>query len=82
MSDGRETRTTHGLAIVNPYGGVWTDEVFETPEKALEYFKKFWGPHAIDMDKFSLAVATKTISLCRAPGQLSLVPWPQTSTST
>lgn len=73
--DKREEYTKVGLAIINPYGGVWTDEIFETPEAALAYLKKFWKERR-DFVGFKLAMATKTITVQRPPGKPTFIELP------
>lgn len=63
-----EPYVSHGLAIVNPYGGVWTDKLFETPEQAVAYLKAFW-PKGFEAGKWKLAQATQTIEIATEPGQ-------------
>lgn len=36
------TREAIGFGIINPYGSFWTDEVFQTPDRAWDYLRKFW----------------------------------------
>ena len=35
-----------GLAIVGPYGNVWTDQLFESTEEAAAYLKNFLERHS------------------------------------
>ena len=51
-----------GLAIINPYGGIWTDEIFQTPEEALKYLRAFWGADK-DLSNFKLAHAKLEVNL-------------------
>jgi hypothetical protein len=74
--DQRDERVSHGLAIINPYGGIWTDEIFEKPEDALRYLKAFWNGHNFDASKWRLALATQTITLDRHPGEPTLLELP------
>lgn len=71
-----DTYTRHGLAIINPYGGVWTDEIFQTPDDALAYLKRFWKDRT-DFGDYKLAVATLTVTLDREPGQPTFIPLPK-----
>jgi hypothetical protein len=67
----------NGLAIINPYGGVWTDEVFQTPEDAMKYLNEFWKGKNDRLKEYKLAVATLTITLDRSPGEPIFIPLPQ-----
>jgi hypothetical protein len=75
-ADNRDVRRKHGIAIINPYGGIWTDEIFDTPEAAAECLKQFWKEAPMDLSKFKLAMATATITLDRVPGDPILIPVP------
>lgn len=35
--------TKRGLAIIGPYGNVWTDELFEDDKQAAAYLDNFWN---------------------------------------
>lgn len=72
-----EPYTRQGIAIINPYGGIWTSEIFDTPEAALARLKAFWRnvPNH-DISKFKLAMATQTVTLNRTPGEPSFLPLP------
>lgn len=73
--DQRDVRLKHGIAIINPYGGIWTDELFETPEAALDYLRRYWK-NDFEPEKWKLAMATATITLNRSPGEPTLIPLP------
>lgn len=56
-----ESRVNHELSvgIVNPYGQLWTDEAFPTPEAAETHLRSFWGGGAMadkDCAGFKLCV--------------------------
>lgn len=53
-------RTEQGLAIVNRWGSIWTDKVFDTPEAAISYLKSFFTK--IDPTEWSLVPATLTVA--------------------
>lgn len=72
----QQTYTRNGLAIINPYGGVWTDEIFQTPEDAMNYLREFWDGKNDRMKEYKLAVATLTITLDRPPGEPTFIPLP------
>ena len=74
MSD--DTYKRHGLAILSPYGGIWTDEVFQTPEDALKYINDFWKGKNDRIGEYKLAVATLTVTLDRPPGEPTFIPLP------
>ena len=75
--DKRDERTSHGIAIINPYGGIWTDTLFKTPEEAAKYLRNFWGQTPFDPSKWRLAKATATITLDRKLGGPTLIPLPE-----
>ena len=74
-TDGRERRQQTGLAILNQYGGIWTDELFETPEAALAYLKSYWKDQK-DLSGYRLVQAVKTIEVYRPQGDPVIVPLP------
>lgn len=67
----------NGLAIINPYGGVWTDEIFQTPEAAMKHLTGFWKGGNDRLKEYKLAVATLTTTLDRAPGEPTFIPLPE-----
>lgn len=70
------TYVTHGLAIINPYGGIWTPHVFQTPDEAMKYLSEFWKGKNDRLKEYKLAVATLTVSLDRTPGVPTFIPLP------
>lgn len=72
----QDTYVRNGLAIINPYGGVWTDEIFQTPDDAMKYLKEFWKNGNNRFKEYKLAVATLTITLDRTPGEPTFIPLP------
>ena len=72
-----EPYVRQGIAIINPYGGIWSNEIFDTPEAALAYLKSFWRnvPNH-DIGKFSLAMATQTVTLNCTHGEPIFLPLP------
>ncbi len=75
MAD-QQTYTRNGLAIINPYGGVWTDSIFQTPEDAMKYLTGFWNGKNDRLKEYKLAVATLTITLDRPLGEPTFIPLP------
>lgn len=73
----QDTYVRNGLAIINPYGGVWTDEVFQTPDEAMKYLNDFWKGKNDRIREYKLAVATLTITLDRKPGEPTFIPLPE-----
>jgi hypothetical protein len=68
----------HGIAIINPYGGIWTNEVFDTPEAAYAYLRHFWkGVPTADLTRYQLAMATQIVTLDRPAGDPIFLPLPQ-----
>lgn len=61
-----EIREERGLAIINQHGGIWSHEIFETPEAARAFLLKEW-PGA-DLNKFSLAAVVRTVEVYRPLG--------------
>lgn len=46
-----------GVGIVNPYGQLWSDEVYDTPEAAIAHLRRFWnGVPAYDESRWSLTM--------------------------
>lgn len=76
-TDGRETYVRNGIAIINPYGGIWTGEIFQTPEEAHAYLTQFWKNTSNDLSRFKLAIATQTITLDRTPGDPVFIDLPK-----
>jgi hypothetical protein len=70
-----ETYKRSGLAIINPYGGIWTDRLFESDTKACEFLKRFWGDEK-DLSGFKLAYAHLEISLHQEKNKPVFVPLP------
>lgn len=77
--DSRDTYVRNGLAIINPYGGIWTDEIFQTSDDAMKYLTEFWKGKNDRLKEYKLAVATLTITLDRTPGAPTFIPLPVTS---
>jgi hypothetical protein len=73
-----DTSTRKGIAIISPYGGIWSNELFETAEAARRYLADYWKktPHH-DLSGYRLARATQTVTLIRAPGELLLIDMPK-----
>lgn len=65
-----------GLAIINRYGGVWTDQLFRTPEEAQAYLRQFWKNVDTDLRGFKLAEASLTIQIDRPVGDPTYIPFP------
>lgn len=64
-----------GIAIVGPYGNVWTDELFDTPAAAVAHLKNFWsGVDSFDLSKWSLSAAHRTLTLDAANPEPILTP--------
>ena len=61
-----KTASNTGYGILNPYGDMWTSEIFDTPGKARGHLERFWrgnpnyGPS--DLDKFKIVRAKQTSS--------------------
>jgi len=52
-----------GLAIIGPYGNIWTDAVFDTPKQAAEYIKRAWpAEYVIDWTQWRAVPATITVA--------------------
>lgn len=75
-TDGREKREVARIGIINTYGGLWTDETFETPEAALAYLREYWGPSRKDLKPFKLAQVIKTVEVYRPLGEPTFIPLP------
>lgn len=68
-----DSYTRNGIAIINPYGHVWTDRIFQKPEEAVEYLRSFWKEMPMDISKFKLAMATLTITIDRPAGEPTFI---------
>lgn len=67
-----------GIAIINPYGGIWTNQVFDTPEAALTYLKSLWKDvPGHDLGEFKLAMAMQTTEVIRPVGDPEFFPMPR-----
>jgi hypothetical protein len=56
----RKIRTANrdGYGILNPYGDMWTTEIFETPAAAEQFVRDFWrGAKDIDHSRFRVVRA-------------------------
>jgi hypothetical protein len=54
-----------GYGIVNPYGDMWTVEVFPTEKQARDHLERFWasGEHGTtDLSRFKIVHAKQTTS--------------------
>lgn len=77
-----EPYVRQGIAIINPYGGIWTNEIFKTPEEALAFLKSFWkGVPEHDISRFRLAMAIQTTTVWLKPGEPEFFPMPQSTAS-
>lgn len=54
---------TRGLAIIGPFGNVWSNRLYETPTEAIAHIKEFWKGHVIEWEKWKVAPATQTIEI-------------------
>jgi hypothetical protein len=75
MSKPGEPYTANGLAIVNPYGGIWTRQLFDTPEAAIKYLRTYWGEKE-DISRFKLAPAHLEVKLDEFGGKPRLLAIP------
>jgi hypothetical protein len=73
-----EPYVMRGLAIINPYGGIWTPHVFSTPEEAMKYLESFWNGKSDRLKGYRLAVATLTVTLDRVPSEPTFITLPDT----
>jgi len=71
-----ERCVANGIAIISPYGAIWTDELFETPEAAAKYLDDFWKGIKFERKRFRLAQATTTIKVVTHPGEPHLFEMP------
>jgi hypothetical protein len=52
-----------GYGILNPYGDMWTSEVFDTPAQAQAHLEGFWkGIQDHDLSKFKIVHAKQACS--------------------
>jgi hypothetical protein len=54
--------TQTGLALVGPYGNVWHDALFQTPEAAIRYLTTYWRGVAWEPQNWKVVQATQTIT--------------------
>lgn len=56
--------TAKGFGILNPYGDMWTSEIFETPAEAEAYVRTYWanfpGSHGADPSKYKVVRAKQS----------------------
>lgn len=71
-----EVRREIGVAIVNPYGGLWGSNIFKTNEEAKAFLQKEY-PEA-DMAQFKLAMAVQTTEIYREMKAPDFIPLPLT----
>lgn len=58
-----------GIGIVNPYGNLWSDKVYDTPEQAIAALRRFWtGIPAYDESKWGLTMVRAVLTQDEAPG--------------
>jgi len=76
-ADKRDTYVRNGLAIISPYGGIWTDTIFQRPEEAMKYLNEFWKGKSERIKEYKLAIATLTITLDRPVGEPTFIDLPQ-----
>lgn len=70
-----EIREDIGIAIINPYGGLWSEHLFDAPEKARQYLNENF-PRG-DSKKFKLAMAVRTIEIYRPLSEIDFIPMPE-----
>lgn len=68
-------KTKTGIAIVGPYGNVWSDELFDTPAAAVAHLRNYWkGVADFDLSKWKLSAASRTLRLDAADPTPILTP--------
>jgi hypothetical protein len=56
-----KTTSLDGYGIMNPYGDMWTVEVFPTTQQAQRHLERFWsGNSSMDLSKFKIVRARQT----------------------
>jgi hypothetical protein len=73
MSKPEDTYTRNGLAIINPYGGIWTDRIFASDEEAMRYLRDYWGEKE-DISRFKIAPAYLELKLQDFGGKPRIIP--------
>lgn len=73
MTKPSETYTRIGLAIINPYGGIWTDRIFTSDEEAMRYLRDYWG-QTEDISRFKIAPAYLEVKLEQFGGKPRILP--------
>ena len=53
----------HGVAIVGPYGNIWTERIFKDEEEAKQHIKIFWqNVNTFDISQWSVVPATLSVT--------------------
>ena len=55
--------TCEGLAIINPYGGIWTPKLFDTENEARKHVMDFWKDKDAVKRGYSFRPARLTIEV-------------------
>lgn len=67
-----KTSSTVGYGIINPYGDMWTSEVFDTPGQAKGHLERFWqNINGTDLTKFRIVRAKQ---VAHYVGELDPIP--------
>jgi hypothetical protein len=69
-----EIREHTGLAIINSYGGLWDNRLFDRPEDALAYLKEHYDDQNIG--NFKLAMAVQTTEIYSGLSEPEFIPFP------
>jgi hypothetical protein len=70
-----EDNVTRGLAIIGPYGNVWANKLFDTPEQARQHVVDFWKKSGgVNLAEWSVAPATMRVSIDQVVMQADPIP--------
>jgi hypothetical protein len=54
-------RKVERFGIINPYGGIWTPNTFDTPEDAARYVSNYWKSDAEKIKGFKVVLVSVTV---------------------
>lgn len=71
-----------GIVIINPYGGIWGPNVFESPAQARQHLENFWRGIPCDLTKFKLAWGEQVTRIALTPGEPQFIDLPPADPAT
>jgi hypothetical protein len=69
MSKKPKTASREGYGILNPYGDMWSSNVFDTMDEASEYLRNFWrkSKPGADLSAYKIVKAKQTAKYLADP---------------